>query len=200
MKLIITEHQYNLLKEEEDILKIPSMDMFGSWDSLQRFLSKKGNPKFFIDGDLDIKGEKNIDLGNLIGISGSLYGKGRDTLISLGELKYVGGDLELEGSSLENLGKLEKVEGTLNLFLSSVSDLGNLEYVGDNFLFSHTLIKSLKNLHYVGRTCSGINSNLKDLGNLKFVGESLYLMNTPISTKYTENEIRKIIDAKVIIL
>ena len=63
MKVIINENQYELLKEMEDKPKVyhfPSLEIFGhkkpmdNWNLMQKFLSKKGNPDFTIDGDLDL--------------------------------------------------------------------------------------------------------------------------------------------------
>jgi len=35
---------------------------------------------------------------------------------------------------------------------------------------------------------------IESLGNLKSVGNTLYLMRTPLSKKYTEEEIRQMVD------
>ena len=82
MKIIITENQYELLKEMEDKPKVyhfPSLDVFGhkkpmdNWNLMQKFLSKKGNPDFTIDGDLGLNGTKIESLGNLTTVGGSLH-------------------------------------------------------------------------------------------------------------------------------
>jgi hypothetical protein len=63
MKVIINENQYELLKEMEDKPKVyhfPSLDVFGheenidNWNLMQKFLVKKGNPDFTVDGDLGL--------------------------------------------------------------------------------------------------------------------------------------------------
>ena len=63
MKIIITENQYELLKEMEDKPKVynfPSLDVFGyeepmdNWNLMQKFLDKKGNPEYTVGGDLDL--------------------------------------------------------------------------------------------------------------------------------------------------
>ena len=50
MKYIITESQYKLLTEdkEQKILKLPGLDYFGSWEVLQKFLEKRGNPPYIL--------------------------------------------------------------------------------------------------------------------------------------------------------
>ena len=138
MKIIITENQYELLKEMEDKPKVynfPSLDIFGhknpmdNWNLMQKFLAKKGNPDFTITGDLDLS----------------------DTLIE---------------------------------------SLGNLTSVGGYLYLSYTPIKSLGNLTSVGGSLYLTSSSIESLGNLTTVGGSLFLEDTPISKKYTEEEIR----------
>jgi hypothetical protein len=138
MKVIINENQYELLKEMKDkplVYNFPSLDVFGyerpmdNWNLMQKFLAKRGNPDFTIDGDLDLN----------------------DTIIeSLGNLTSVGEALYLSYTPIKSLGKLTSVGGDLHLFLTSIESLGNLTAVGGN----------------------------------------LYLKKTPISEKYTEEEIR----------
>ncbi len=138
MKIIINKNQYELLKEMKDkplVYNFPSLDVFGyerpmdNWNLMQKFLAKRGNPDFTIDGDLDLN----------------------DTIIeSLGNLTSVGEALYLSYTPIKSLGKLTSVGGDLHLFLTSIESLGNLTAVGGN----------------------------------------LYLKKTPISEKYTEEEIR----------
>ena len=138
MKIIINENQYELLKEMKDkplVYNFPSLDVFGyerpmdNWNLMQKFLVKRGNPDFTIDGDLDLN----------------------DTIIeSLGNLTSVGDALYLSYTPIKSLGKLTSVGGDLHLYLTSIESLGNLTTVGGN----------------------------------------LYLKRTPISEKYTEEEIR----------
>ena len=69
MKYLITESQYKLITEkDEDVLYIPSVDTFGGWDSLQKFLKKRGNPDYKLGGFLKLDGEKVESLGNCISI------------------------------------------------------------------------------------------------------------------------------------
>ena len=98
MKYIINERQYKLITEEEEqeILQIPSLDMFGDWKTLQQFLERKGNPLYSISGNLDLEGMKIESLGNLTSVGGSLYLRSCENLTSLGNLTSVGGSLSLE--------------------------------------------------------------------------------------------------------
>ena len=59
--------------EEEKILVIPSLSYFNNdWDLLQTFLESKGNPKWKINGDLDLSYTQIKSLGNLTSVEGDL--------------------------------------------------------------------------------------------------------------------------------
>jgi hypothetical protein len=94
MKYIITENQYKLLTEQEDILRIPLAAFDNNWNDLQLFLERRGNPPYEITDDLD------------------LY---ISNIKSLGNLTSVGGNLNLEDSNVESLGNLTSVGGYLDL-------------------------------------------------------------------------------------
>jgi hypothetical protein len=101
MKYIITHKQYQLLKEDEQkILQLPSIEYFGGWDGLQKYLKKKGNPLYSINGDLDLRGTP---------------------IKSLGNLTSVGGNLDLEGTPIKSLGNLTSVGGYLDLRRTPIS-------------------------------------------------------------------------------
>jgi uncharacterized SAM-dependent methyltransferase len=134
MKYIINERQYKLITEEQEILHIPSLEVFGDWKTLQKFLERRGNPLFSI-----------------------------------------GGDLDLNYSDIETLGNLTSVGGRLWLVDSIIRDLGNLTSVGKTLFLTRC-------------------SNLTSLGNLTSVGGDLVLAKTPISKKYSRDEIRDMVD------
>jgi hypothetical protein len=78
---------------------------------------------------------------------------------------------------ITTLGSLISVEGNLNLMYSSIQSLGNLISVdGDLDLYATTI---------------------QSLGNLKSVIGDLVLIHTPISRKYSEQEIRNIVEVGV---
>ena len=87
---------------------------------------------------------------------------------------YYLGDLDLSYSQIETLGNLVRVEGNLDLTHTDIETLGNLEYVGGDLDLAH--------------------SNVESLGNLKYVGSHLYLLYTLLSEKYTEEEIRDMVE------
>jgi hypothetical protein len=168
MKYIINEHQYKLLTEQEDILRIPLAAFDNNWNDLQLFLERRGNPPYEITDDL------NLSYANVK---------------SLGNLTSVGGNLSLRGSEIESLGNLTSVGGYLYLWNSEIKSLGNLTSVGGYLILYKSEIKSLGNLTSVGDDLNLRGSKIESLGNLTSVGGNLYL-NGPLSKKYTEKEIR----------
>jgi hypothetical protein len=62
-------------------------------------------------------------------------------------------------------------------------------------VLSFSDIKTLGNLGYVGDGLNLFSSkNLQSLGNLKYVGGGLDLQYTPLSEKYTEKQIRDMVE------
>ena len=141
MKYIITESQYERIKEsEESILRIPTLSLFDNdWNLLQRYMDKKGNPKYSIEGDLHLNGTQIKSLGNLQSVGGylSLYGT---PIKSLGNLQSVGGHLYLYGTPIESLGNLQSVGGYLDLERTPIESLGNLQSVGGGLYLERTPI------------------------------------------------------------
>lgn len=179
MKIIITESQYKrLFESEQKVLVLPTISVFGKgkegWETLQEFLQSKGNPPFSVNGDV------KIEFGNM----------------SLGKLVSVEGDLNMHEYNIGDLGDLKRVEGNLILWDSYVDSgtLGNLEYVGKNCDLFQCGVKSLGKLKYVGGTLCLAYSNVKSLGELKYVGGDLEIYGSKIKKKYSEEEIRSMVD------
>ena len=122
MKIIITESQHKrLFEEEQKVLQIPGVKVFGDWDGLQKFLESKGNPPYSLGGNLNLVGLKVESLGNLVSVEGDIYAY--DTpLKSLGSLTYVGGNLDLDGTPVESLENLTYVGGDLFLTNTPMSN------------------------------------------------------------------------------
>jgi hypothetical protein len=106
----------------------------------------------------------------------------------------IGGDLDLENTSIESLGNLTSVGGSLLLGGTPIESLGNLTSVGGYLDLRETPIESLGNLHSVGGWLALEKTPIVSLGNLTSVGNSLLLIRTPLSEKYTEEEIRQMVD------
>jgi hypothetical protein len=159
--------------KDQKILELPCIEYFGSWEVLQRFLDKRGNPLFSIEGDLDLK---------------------RTSIQSLGNLVSVGGSLDLSFSDIESLGNLQSVGGDLDLYGTKIESLGNLESVGGYLDLGGTKIESLWNLKEVGGNLNLYDTPIEYLGNLESVGGEFDLRDTPISKMYSEDDIRKMVD------
>ena len=72
---------------------------------------------------------------------------------------------------------------------------GNPPYsIGGDLDLRKTPIESLGNLTSVGGDLDLGYSLIKSLGNLQSVGGNLYLNDTPISKKYSEEEIRQMVN------
>ena len=104
------------------------------------------------------------------------------------------GDLELVCSKIESLGNLTSVGGNLDLRYSGIESLGNLTSVGGDLVLFKGKIESLGSLTSVGGDLDLEYSKIKDLGNLISVGGHLYLTDTPLSKKYSEEEIRSMVE------
>ena len=140
MKYIITSKQYKLLKEQEqEILHIPSIDLFGGWYNLQKFLKRRGNPPYSIGANLDLANTQIESLGNLTSVGGYLN-LFRTSIESLGNLTSVGGNLSLRLTPIKSLGNLTSVGGYLDLFNTPIKSLGNLTSVGGTLNLEYTPI------------------------------------------------------------
>ena len=109
-------------------------------------------------------------------------------------LYSLAGDLDLSISDIKSLGNLTSVGGNLDLQKTSIKSLGNLISVGGNLGLRNTSIESLGNLTSVGRYLNLDNTPIKSLGNLTSVGGDLDLDGTLISKKYSEEEIRQMVN------
>ena len=169
-------------KKEEYILEIPNLRFIPNvdletpegrteaWNELLRLLN--GKPFIFDD---------NLNLYDT-------------NITSLGNLQSVNGHLDLKGTMITSLGNLQSVYGILNLrYCYKLTSLGNLQSVGGWLDLSLTNITSLGNLQSVNGDLNLYETDITSLGNLQSVGGSLYLGGTPISKKYSEEEIRKMV-------
>ncbi len=166
-------------EKEQKIFRVPDMKFFHenrweAWKILQKVLDARGNPPYTIGGDL-ILSDTSIE--------------------SLGNLTSVEGDLVLLDTSIESLGDLTSVGGDLYLHDTPIKSLGNLQSVGGDLDLQNTSIKSLENLTSVGGYLDLLyGTPIESLGNLESVGGDLYLYDTPLSEKYTEEEIRQMVN------
>ena len=136
MKILISESQYKRLietEEEQKVLEIPDLRIFGknreiAWNRLQKFLEKKGNPPYSIEGNLDLRDTPIESLGNLQSVGGNLD-LGRTPIESLGNLTSVGGYLDLRDTPIESLGNLQSVGKGLYLRKTPLSKMYTREQI-----------------------------------------------------------------------
>jgi hypothetical protein len=124
MKIVITENQFEKLKnsEEPKVLHILSFEIFGNdWGRMRRYLDRKGNPPYSIGGDLYLRNTQIESLGNLTSVEG---------------------DLDLQNTPIKSLGNLTSVGGYLNLENTPIQSLGNLTSVGGNLYLNNTPISN----------------------------------------------------------
>ena len=108
-------------------------------------------------------------------------------------------DLNLYNSYITSLGNLKSVNGYLDLVsCENLTSLGNLKSVNGYLdLYSCENLTSLGNLQSVNGYLDLYScENLTSLGNLQSVGGHLHIARTPISEKYSGEEIRRMVDVK----
>jgi hypothetical protein len=205
-------------QEQEKLSELPPFDDFfdNDWNLALNFMNRYPNKKFYYPGDLNLEESDIKSLGNLVRVEGNLDLMSCKNLVSLGGLEYVGGYLDLRDTKIEILGNLNYVGGWLDLRGTNIETLGNLVRVGgDMDLESCQNLESLGNLKSVAgyfnlRLCKNLQSlgdlkhvgswldlggtRIETLGNLKYVGSHLFLRYTPLSEKYTKEEIRNMVE------
>lgn len=111
--------------------------------------------KRLVHGSVKIKGAKIISLGNIEEIKGDLALIG-SSIQSLGKLRIVTGSLWVSQfhpfTNLEDLGNLEYVGKDLNLKSTPIKTLSNLNKVGRTLNLRNTSIETLGKLSYVGHS------------------------------------------------
>jgi hypothetical protein len=181
MKIVISESQYQRLieadEEEQQVLTIPNLSIFGNkpetmWNTLQKYIKKKGNPPYRIVGNLDLS---------------------RTPIESLGSLRYVSGSLNISNSNVKSLGDLELVGKKFKAANSLLESLGNLKVVGLDCDLTNTNIDSMGNLVEVGGSLSIEDTKVESFGKLVYVGKDLYITGTPINRRLNKVEIRNIL-------
>ena len=116
-------------------------------------------------------------------------------VLHIPSLKFFNDDWNLLQNFLESKGYPPyTIGGDLYLIRKAIKSLGNLTSVGGYLDLSDTPIKSLGNLQSVGDYLDLSGTAIKSLGDLTSVGGDLYLWGTPLSIKYTEKEIRQMVD------
>jgi hypothetical protein len=105
-----------------------------------------------VNGHLNLSNDNLKDLGELTYVKTDLWiNNPNSKLLSLKNLKSIGGNLSLRYSNVIELGELVSVGGNVNLRDTPVIDLGKLKYVGGNLF----LPKRLENMSLEGIEIKG---------------------------------------------
>ena len=104
------------------------------------------------------------------------------------------GDLDLRGTPITSIGNLQSVGGYLDLGRTPITSIGKLQSVGGDLDLLGTPIESLGNLQSVGGDLNLYETPITSLGDLQSVGGDLYLLGTSLSKKFTEEEIRQMVN------
>jgi hypothetical protein len=144
-----------------------------------------------VDGRLVLNNCNFKSLENLKSVT-SLEIRNCPNLKSLNMLKYVN-ILVISETSIENLGVVTFAE------MIDIQHCPNLESLGNIKSAKYIRIMNCLNLKSLGKLESVENlfiqnCPIKTFGELKSVGENLNIMQTPLSKKHNENEIRKMIN------
>jgi len=116
---------------------------------------------------------------------------------TLGNPKFkIAGNVYLSNSNINSLGNLVKVEGYLSLKYTNITSLPDNLHVGTSLYLSDTKITSLPDNLHVGVSLFLTNTKITSLPDNLKVGGDLNLQFTPLSDKYSKEEIRKMIEDK----
>ena len=61
---------------KDKILQLPGVEYFGGYEGMLKYLERKGNPLFSIEGYLNLQGTPIKSLGNLTSVGGNLNLRG----------------------------------------------------------------------------------------------------------------------------
>jgi hypothetical protein len=103
--------------------------------------------------------------------------------------------IEQEKPEVLHIPSLRYFNNDWNFLQEYLESEGNPPYTIDSDLnLRDTKIKSLGNLQSVGGYLNLFGTKIESLGNLRSVGGYLYLRRTPLSRKYSEEEIRQMVN------
>jgi hypothetical protein len=115
-------------------------------------------------------------------------------VLHIPSFKYFNNDWNFLQEYLESEGNPPyTIDGDLDLQGSKIKSLGNLHSVGGNLFLTYSEIKSLGALQSVGGYLNIYESKIESLGNLTSVGSYLSLQRTPLSEKYSREEIMQMV-------
>jgi len=97
----------------------------------------------------------------------------KDSIItSMPNLRYIGGQANLEKSQITSLPKLEYIGNGAYFRDSIITSMPNLRYIGGFARFEHSLITSMPNLRHIGGNVYFEGSIITTIPNLRHIGDS----------------------------
>jgi hypothetical protein len=135
-----------------------------------------------VEGDLDLTGNKFVQIDYLEEVGRWLSAENLNDLSSMRSLRKVGGALIIQGTRLTSLDSLEYVQDSIHASnVQSLASMKNLRLVGGSLYINNTSLSSLDNLEEVGGILYAANlQNLTSARSLKTINYSLFLTNTQI--------------------
>jgi hypothetical protein len=128
------------------------------------------------------------------GCQGDLLLQGTQLEFLPESLTNVGRDLYLSNSKIKKLpDKLEKIGGSLYLNYTPIEYLPENLIIEENLNLVHSKIKELPNNLKIWQSLSLDYTLIEYLPENLSIGMDLYVHNTPLSQKYTKDEIRKMV-------
>ncbi len=103
------------------------------------------------------------------------------------------GNLDLSKSPINSLPNNLKVGGDLDLSETSITLLPENLYIEGNLFLYKAKIQSLPSKLYIEKGLYLTSSKIISLPDDLYVGGSLFLMDTPISKKYTEEQLKQML-------
>jgi hypothetical protein len=175
MKSETIEKILNFLQNNEG-KKLPK-SWFDSIEKLKLIKELENHPddiKYRYEGDLELSETNITKLPNDLYVVGSLNLWKCQELTKLPDKLHVGDDLNIEGTNIEEIPNNLYVGGYLSLYgCTQITKLPNDLYVGDYLNIEGT--------------------NIEEIPNNLYVEFDLYIENTPLSDKYTHEEIYEMV-------
>jgi hypothetical protein len=150
----------------------------------------------FNDDEDEFEPRQNIDFTKKInqyiknGSKGNLY-LDNTKITSLPDNLKVGGSLDLNATPITSLPNNLKVVGYLNLSKTKITSLPDDLQVGGSLYLTYTPITSLPDDLQVGGSLTINYTKITSLPNDLKVGGDLYVYDTPLSEKYSKEEIKQ---------
>lgn len=195
LKLVLTKEDLHVegsffLEEEDGVSELPDNLWVGGDLYIQSSEIRELPNNLHVEEDLSTSNIKKI--GNTLFVKG-FAGLRHSSFSKLPDDVFLGGNVDLYDSKIIELpDSLKHIHGFLNLNDSEIEKLPNGMTIRGDLCLYRTKIKSLPDDLKVGGHVILTGSKIENLPKNLYIGEDLHLIYTPISKKYSKEEIRKI--------